>query len=41
MSELLLFVMTGWTICAAAGYLLGKIIWETGKVIVNYIRRKW
>jgi hypothetical protein len=40
MNELLLFVLSGWTICAAAGYLIGKIIWETGKAIVKYIRRK-
>jgi len=40
MSELLLFVLCGWTIAAATGYLIGKIIWETGKLIVNKLRRK-
>lgn len=39
MNDLLLFVMTGWTICAMAGYLAGKIVWEVSKVIINWIRR--
>lgn len=39
MSELMLLVLSGWTICAAAGYLIGKTIWETSKAIVNKIRK--
>jgi len=40
MSDLLILVMSGWTICAVAGYLIGKIIWETLKAIINKLRRK-